>query len=493
MSLPTIFSLTDSLSQDFSKLLIQDIAEDFNVSISVGEFPNKKIFFAHSLILRARSPYFRKVLSPRKCGPNEDMITHTLAKPNISPTAFEFILGYIYSGYLTFKDTQDNELILNTAILAAELCLTELCDLLQCHLLYLKFEWVHRNFVLIQNSILRREGLEKLQQHCIDRLKKEPESIFRSPDFIHLNEDIVVSLLKQVNIQMSEIEIWDYILKWGIAQTRMLNDNFGQWSSDDFLLLELSLHNCLPWIRFFHMPYRDFSIKVMPFEKILPKQLVHDVQLYHFVQNSRPIYNTLPPRLGLCNSSIITWSHMGLIASWIDRKDCENVLWEPYNSVEIPYKFDLIYRGSRDGFPPKIFHKACDNQGPTITVIKIKGMNQVIGGYNPVSWQSFKPNAGWSRTTESFIFSIDIGKSDSLATKRATTVSRVADANKAIYSFVALGPYFGDGDLKVCIRYDSPSCSCTHKSYSSKILEKSDWMVVEEYEVFKVKAKNENR
>ncbi|KAF0349133.1 btb/poz domain-containing protein 19-like [Gigaspora margarita] len=401
MSLPTIFCLTDSLSQDFSKLLIQDVADDFNVSISVGEFPNKKIFFAHSLILRARSPYFRKVLSPRKCGPNEDMITYTLAKPNISPTAFEFILGYIYSGYLTFKETQDNELILNTAIVAAELCLTELCDLLQCHLLYLKFEWVHRNFVLIQNSILRREGLEKLQQHCIDRLKKEPESIFRSPDFIHLNEDIVVSLLKQVNIQMSEIEIWDYILKWGIAQTRMLNDNFGQWSSDDFLLLELSLHNCLPWIRFFHMPYRDFSIKVMPFEKILPKQMVHNVQLYHFVQNSRSIYNILPPRLGLCNSSIITWSHMGLIASWIDRKDCENVL--------------------------------------------------------------------------------------------ATTVSRVADANKAIYSFVALGPYFGDGDLKVCIRYDSPSCSCTHKSYSSKILEKSDWMVVEEYEVFKVEAKNGNR
>ncbi|CAG8523627.1 16141_t:CDS:2 [Dentiscutata erythropus] len=293
MSLPTIFCLTDSLSQDFSKLLIQDIAEDFNVSISVGEFPNKRTFFAHSLILRARSPYFRKVLTSRKCGPNEDMITYTLANPNFSPTAFEFILG----------------------------------------------------------------------------------------------------------------------------------DNFVQWSSDDFLILELSLHNCLPWIRFFHMPYREFSIKVMPFEKILPNHLVHDVQLYHFVQNCRSLHNTvLPPRLGVCNSSIITWSHMGLIASWIDRKDCENAL-----------------------------------------------------------------------TTESFIFSIDVGKSDSMPTKRATTVSRVTDANKAIYSFVALGPYFGDGDLKVCIRYDSPSCSCTHKSYSSKILEKSDWMVVEEYEVFKVETKNENK
>ncbi|CAG8824035.1 16713_t:CDS:2, partial [Racocetra persica] len=253
------------------------------------------------------------------------------------------------------------------------------------------------------NSILRREGLEKLQQYCTDRLKKEPESILRSPDFVHLNEDIVVELLKQVNIQMSEIEIWDYVLKWGVAQTRMLNDNFGRWSSKDFLILELSLHNCLPWIRFFHMPYREFSIKVMPFEKILPKKLVHDVQRYHFVQNSQPLYNAiLPPRLGVCNSSIIKWCHMGLIASWIDRKDCES-----------------------------------------------------------------------------------IGKSDSLTTKRTTTVSRVADASKAVYSFVALGPYFGDGDLKVCIRYDSLSCSCTHKSYSLKILEKSDWMVVEEYEVFK--------
>ncbi|CAG8723678.1 17721_t:CDS:2 [Racocetra fulgida] len=74
---------------------------------------------------------------------------------------------------------------------------------------------------------------------------------------------------------------------------------------------------------------------------------------------------------------------MGLIASWIDRKDCESDLWKPYDPIEIPYKFDLIYRGSRDGFTPKIFHKACDNQGPTITVIKIKGLDQVIGGYNP--------------------------------------------------------------------------------------------------------------
>ncbi|CAG8694556.1 10186_t:CDS:2, partial [Cetraspora pellucida] len=344
------------------------------------------------------------------------------------------------------------------------------------------------------NSILRREGLEKLQQICTDRLKKEPESILRSSDFVHLNEDVVVELLKQINIQMSEIEIWDYVLKWGVAQTRMLNDNFGRWSSKDFLILELSLHNCLPWIRFFHMPYREFSIKVMPFEKILPKKLVHDVQRYHFVQNSQPLCNTiLPPRLGVCNSSIIKWCHMGLVASWIDRKDCESVLWDPYDPIEIPYKFDLIYRGSRDGFTPKIFHNTCDNQGPTITVIKIKGLDQVIGGYNPVSWQSFKPNAGWSRTTESFIFSIGIGKSDSLTAKRTTTLSRVADASKAIYSFVALGPYFGDGDLKVCIRYDSPCCSCTHKSYSLKILERSDWMVVEEYEVFKVEIKKENK
>jgi hypothetical protein len=53
--------LFSGLSQDFSRLLKD--ADDYNVIIEVGEGSNMKKFHAHSVILRARSPYFHSALS----------------------------------------------------------------------------------------------------------------------------------------------------------------------------------------------------------------------------------------------------------------------------------------------------------------------------------------------------------------------------------------------------------------------------------------------
>ncbi len=37
---------------------------------------------------------------------------------------------------------------------------------------------------------------------------------------------------------------------------------------------------------------------------------------------------------------------------------------------------------------PVAFHEKCDNQGPTIVVAKVKGSEQIVGGYNPLAWDS---------------------------------------------------------------------------------------------------------
>jgi hypothetical protein len=50
-----------NLSKDLS--LILNDADDYNVIIQVGENNNTKEFRTHSVILRARSPYFKGVLS----------------------------------------------------------------------------------------------------------------------------------------------------------------------------------------------------------------------------------------------------------------------------------------------------------------------------------------------------------------------------------------------------------------------------------------------
>ena len=49
-------------------------------------------------------------------------------------------------------------------------------------------------------------------------------------------------------------------------------------------------------------------------------------------------------------------------------------------------KMELIYRGTRDGMTPNKFHENCDNQGPTITLIKTD--ENIFAGYTSISWSS---------------------------------------------------------------------------------------------------------
>ena len=80
------------LSKDFS--LILNDSDDFNVIIQVGENQDTKEFQAHSLILRARSSYFKSAFSARWITKKNDMIMFN--KPNITPKVFDLILKYIY-------------------------------------------------------------------------------------------------------------------------------------------------------------------------------------------------------------------------------------------------------------------------------------------------------------------------------------------------------------------------------------------------------------
>jgi hypothetical protein len=77
-----------NLSKDLS--LILNNADDYNVIIHVGENDNKKEFYAHSVILRARSSYFKSALSTNWITKKNNMIIFN--KPNITPTIFDIII-----------------------------------------------------------------------------------------------------------------------------------------------------------------------------------------------------------------------------------------------------------------------------------------------------------------------------------------------------------------------------------------------------------------
>jgi hypothetical protein len=49
-------------------------------------------------------------------------------------------------------------------------------------------------------------------------------------------------------------------------------------------------------------------------------------------------------------------------------------------------RFKLLWRGNRDGFTAREFHRRCDGRANTLTVISDTDGN-VFGGFTPVKWE----------------------------------------------------------------------------------------------------------
>ena len=84
------------------------------------------------------------------------------------------------------------------------------------------------------------------------------------------------------------------------------------------------------------------------------------------------------------------------IKKWIKEKTNKNNI-----------NFKLIYKMSEQGYDGKSFHKICDNEAPTLILIKSKN-NKIFGGFTPLDWgKEEKPK---DDLNQSFVFSLDINK-----------------------------------------------------------------------------------
>src|SRR4051794_9930764 len=133
------------------------------------------------------------------------------------------------------------------------------------------------HFEVIQQIGSQSNNLLELQQFCADFIAKSPEKIFKSPYFTSLPEKYLVQIIKDDDLQMKEVEIWEHVLKWGIAQNSTLIPDTNTWSYEDFKTMENTLQHCLPSIRFFSLSPKEFSQKVRPYKKLFKRQLYKDL------------------------------------------------------------------------------------------------------------------------------------------------------------------------------------------------------------------------
>jgi len=69
-------------------------------------------------------------------------------------------------------------------------------------------------------------------------------------------------------------------------------------------------------------------------------------------------------------------------------------------------KFTLLYKATTDGFLATSFHKKCDDQGHTLTIIQTKD-GYLFGGYTSQSWSSANNKWGiWKPDPTAFLFTL---------------------------------------------------------------------------------------
>ncbi|GBC13959.2 BTB/POZ protein [Rhizophagus irregularis DAOM 181602=DAOM 197198] len=155
-----------------------------------------------------------------------DVTIEVVKLPNISPEIFQIILRYIYGVYQT------------------------------------SFE---------NNSFL------ELQKYCTNLISDEPDKIFNSPKFFSIPEKLLISLIQNDYLEMNEVQIWEKVIKWGISQHPEFPSNFTDYSKDELKTLKNTLQHCISFIRFYNLSSGEFMDKVLPYRKLLPKELYEDL------------------------------------------------------------------------------------------------------------------------------------------------------------------------------------------------------------------------
>ncbi|RIB15707.1 hypothetical protein C2G38_2318678 [Gigaspora rosea] len=186
--------------------------------------------------------------------------------------------------------------------ISSELLLFELTKQIEIHLIDTKAHWLRFHFGKIYQKSFQNDQYQKLQEWCNDILVKYSKTIFESEDFTSLQENALISLLKRDDLQMEEIKVWNYIIKWGIAQNPGLSTDPNNWTRENFQSLKDKLQNCLPHIRYFQISGDNIVDNIELYQEILEKDLLKDI-LKRIANSNRNVQSKiLPPRINFPQS-----------------------------------------------------------------------------------------------------------------------------------------------------------------------------------------------
>ena len=235
------------------------------------------------------------------------------------------------------------------------------------------------------------ENKEKLKQIIKDMYKQIKKIIIKRKDEILLKVEKQFNILFIKNNNMiKEIEKLSNRIKIALQRCEIIQQN---WDNNKYNL-NLLVNNCI----ILENNIKDINIIKRNLQNSNNSIINMDIK-NTFGKNKIYKFNKIIKSFGniyynnIFEDSIIikkNKKYIDNIISWLDSK--------------IILKTKILYRKTKDGDSYDIFHKLCDNQNNTLTLIKsTEGF--IIGGYTPLTWDN--TTYSWKyKDDETFLFSL---------------------------------------------------------------------------------------
>jgi len=269
---------------------------------------------------------------------------------------------------------------------------------------------------------------------------------------------------------MDEVDVFDAVVKWGKQQCTQ-----NKLDGSNLSHLKAAIADVITSVRFPIMTVNEIATRVAGSGLLDQMELV---QLFSYcaqtdaaAKKKQKMPYPTKEREGVLvkDSTILVKKNNKDLVKLFERK----------------IKLTQLYTGAKHGYTAQSFHSRCDNQGPTLLVVK--SGTHVFGGYNSGSWTSTDTYG----TADTFIYKL----SDTELMKMTST-----GGNKT-YNGPSHGPTFGDGhEMYFNTNFQSAGNSSNISSYrmangyngtfTNTTLAGSGSWAVSEIEVYKLEFKD---
>ena len=107
-------------------------------------------------------------------------------------------------------------------------------------------EWIKQNILTVYNYASSTDSLQKLGDCCNQLMLSSPDIIFKSSSMVDLPKATFISLLKNDELNMDEVDIWLSVIQWAINQISGLSDIPANWSLHDVAAIKDIVAECVP-------------------------------------------------------------------------------------------------------------------------------------------------------------------------------------------------------------------------------------------------------